>query len=135
MAQNLLFVGILCLPAAADGCLREPLRKMVNSLQKLADLPKKPGSMRQEYTLNNIRFARTVEPGNQALIKRETVVEALRKQNIPTLPSSIAIERATNPFLRCDQPEIIRNASVYAGKPLSDPVSVFAALRDWKNHF
>ena len=62
-------------------------------------------------------------------------MENLRVQGLPTLPSTIALEKATNPFLRCHQPEIIKNASNHAGKPLSDPVSVFAAIRDWKNHF
>jgi hydroxyacylglutathione hydrolase len=62
-------------------------------------------------------------------------VEKLRNQNLPTLPSTIAVEKATNPFLRCDEPEVVRTASNYAGKPLTDRVSVFAALRDWKNHF
>ncbi|SCX88566.1 hydroxyacylglutathione hydrolase [Nitrosospira sp. Nsp13] len=133
---NLLFCGDTLFACGCGRLFEGTAPQMVNSLQKLADLPKETGVYcGHEYTLNNIRFARTVEPGNQALIERETVVEALRKQNIPTLPSSIAIERAINPFLRCNQPEIIRNASVYAGKPLSDPVSVFAALRDWKNHF
>ena len=88
-----------------------------------------------EYTLNNIRFARMVEPGNQALIEREAVVVKLRKHNLPTLPCTIALEKATNPFLRCNEPEVIRNASNYAGTPLTDRISVFAALRDWKNHF
>jgi hydroxyacylglutathione hydrolase len=88
-----------------------------------------------EYTLDNIRFARVVEPGSEALIEREKTVEHLRKQNAPTLPSTIELEKATNPFLRCGQPEIIRNASKHAGRELSDPVSVFAALREWKNSF
>lgn len=54
---------------------------------------------------------------------------------MPTLPSSLAAEKATNPFLRCDQPAIIQSASRYAGRQLTDPVSVFAAIRDWKNNF
>jgi hydroxyacylglutathione hydrolase len=109
---------------------------MVKSLEKLSDLPSATlVYCGHEYTLNNIRFARMVEPGNQALIEREQTVENLRRQNAPTLPSTIALEKTTNPFLRCGQPEIIRNASEHAGRELSDPVSVFAALREWKNNF
>ncbi|MEP6605953.1 MAG: hydroxyacylglutathione hydrolase C-terminal domain-containing protein, partial [Nitrosospira sp.] len=73
--------------------------------------------------------------GNKVLIKRETEVKTLREHHIPTLPSTIAIEKATNPFLRCSQPEIIQSASNHAGKPLDDAVSVFAALRGWKDNF
>jgi hydroxyacylglutathione hydrolase len=57
------------------------------------------------------------------------------KQHIPTLPSTIAQEKATNPFLRCPQPEVIRSASEHANKTLNDPVAVFAVLREWKNAF
>lgn len=133
---NMLFCGDTLFACGCGRLFEGTAQQMVDSLQKLADLPKETEVYcGHEYTLNNIRFARVVEPGNQALIERETAVETLRKQNIPTLPSTIGMEKATNPFLRCDQPEIIRNAGVYAGKPLTDPVSVFAALRDWKNHF
>ncbi|MDQ3184889.1 MAG: hydroxyacylglutathione hydrolase [Pseudomonadota bacterium] len=134
--SNLLFCGDTLFGCGCGRLFEGTARQMVDSLQKLADLPKKTEVYcGHEYTLNNILFARVVEPGNEVLIERETTVEALRKQNIPTLPSTIGMEKATNPFLRCDQPEIIRNASVYTGKPLSDPVSVFSAIRDWKNHF
>jgi hydroxyacylglutathione hydrolase len=133
---NLLFCGDTLFACGCGRLFEGTAQQMVDSLQKLADLPKETEVYcGHEYTLNNIRFARVVEPGNQALIERETAAEALHKQNIPTLPSTIAMEKSTNPFLRCDQPEIIRNASVYAGKPLTDPVSVFAAIRDWKDHF
>lgn len=133
---NLLFCGDTLFGCGCGRLFEGTAQQMVDSLQKLGDLPKETEVYcGHEYTLNNIRFARLVEPGNQALIERETAVEALRKQNIPTLPSTVAMEKSTNPFLRCDQPEIIRNASVYAGKPLTDPVSVFAAIRDWKDHF
>ncbi|SFW25835.1 hydroxyacylglutathione hydrolase [Nitrosovibrio sp. Nv17] len=108
--------------------------QMAASLQKLADLPDETGVYcGHEYTLANIRFARTVEPGNLALIEREAVAQAQRRAELPTLPSTLALERATNPFLRCDQPEVIRSASAYAGTPLTDAVHVFAALREWKN--
>jgi hydroxyacylglutathione hydrolase len=117
-------------------------QQMVQSLEKLSDLPNETQVYcGHEYTLDNIRFARVVEPGNQALIEREKTVENLRRQNYPTLPSTIALEKATNPFLRCSQPEIIRNASRHPGKALTDstdltdPVHVFAAIREWKNSF
>jgi hydroxyacylglutathione hydrolase len=133
---NMLFCGDTLFAGGCGKLFEGTAEQMAESLQKLADLPNEtPVYCGHEYTLNNIRFARVVEPGNQALIEREIVVENLRKQDLPTLPSTIGLEKATNPFLRCQQPEVIKNASKYAGKPLSDPVSVFAAVRDWKNHF
>ncbi len=133
---NMLFCGDTLFACGCGKLFEGTAEQMAESLQKLADLPNETlVYCGHEYTLNNIRFARVVEPGNQALIERETVVENLRKQGLPTLPSTIGLEKATNPFLRCQQPEVIKNASNYAGKPLSDPVSVFAAVRDWKNHF
>ena len=65
----------------------------------------------------------------------ETRARKLRDQDLPTLPSTIGQEKATNPFVRCTQPGVIASASSYAGKPLADPVSVLAAIRDWKNRF
>ncbi len=133
---NLLFCGDTLFACGCGRLFEGTPQQMFDSLQKLADLPKKTAVYcGHEYTQNNIRFARIVEPGNQALIKHEAEVKTLRAQDIPTLPSTIAIEKATNPFLRCYQPEIIQSASSHAGKPLTDPVSVFAALRDWKDHF
>lgn len=133
---NMLFCGDTLFGCGCGKLFEGTAEQMAGSLQKLADLPNETlVYCGHEYTLNNIRFARVVEPGNHALIERETTAKNLRKQNLPTLPSTIELEKATNPFLRCQQPEVIKNASNYAGKPLPDPVSVFAAVRDWKNHF
>ena len=110
--------------------------QMVESLDKLTRLP---GETRvycgHEYTLANIRFAEAVEPGNRALAARRAREGAKRERGEPTLPSTVAEERATNPFLRCDQPEIIASAERRAGRRLAGRVEVFATLRDWKNTF
>ena len=107
---------------------------MYISLNKLAKLPDETVVYcGHEYTLANINFARLVEPENQAITQLQILAEKQRKSNLPTLPSTIAMEKACNPFLRCNQPEVIRNASNYAGKPLTDPVSVFTAIREWKD--
>jgi hydroxyacylglutathione hydrolase len=139
---NLLFCGDTLFACGCGRLFEGTAQQMVQSLEKLSDLPNETQVYcGHEYTLDNIRFARVVEPGNQALIEREKTVENLRRQNCPTLPSTIALEKATNPFLRCSQPEIIRNASRHPGKALADstdltdPVHVFAAIREWKNSF
>jgi hydroxyacylglutathione hydrolase len=110
--------------------------QMVASLGKLARLP---GGTRvycgHEYTLANIRFAEAADPGNGALAARQARESAKREKGAPTLPTTIAEELATNPFLRCDDPAIIASAARHAGRPLTDRVEVFAALREWKNSF
>jgi hydroxyacylglutathione hydrolase len=110
--------------------------QMVDSLGKLARLP---GDTHvycgHEYTLANIRFAQAVEPGNRALAERRTREEAKRTRGEPTLPSTIADELATNPFLRCAEPEVIAAAERHAGRPLKNPLEVFTELRTWKNSF
>lgn len=111
-------------------------QQMHTSLQRLA---RTPDATRvycgHEYTVSNIRFAKAVEPGNKALLDVEKRATEQRAKDLPTLPSNIGQEKATNPFLRVQEPEVIASASRHAGKPLHDPVSVLAAIRDWKNNF
>lgn len=104
------------------------------SLQKMAALPDDtliyPA---HEYTLENIRFARKVEPRNAALLEREVRDRHTRARGLPTLPASLALEKATNPFLRCNETDVIEAVSRQAGMPLENPVSVFTAVREWRN--
>jgi hydroxyacylglutathione hydrolase len=76
-----------------------------------------------------------VEPGNAALARREERDRKLREAGRPTLPSTLAEEKATNPFLRCVEPAVVDSVNKYLGSRVSDPVRVFAAIRDWKNKF
>ena len=71
-----------------------------------------------EYTLANIRFAEAVEPGNATLAQRKARDAAKRERGEPTLPSTIGEERATNPFLRCAEPEVVASAERHAGRKL-----------------
>jgi hydroxyacylglutathione hydrolase len=109
--------------------------QMHDSLRKLAALP---GETRvccaHEYTLSNLRFARTVEPRNEALADYETRCKALRAEGAWTLPSTVATERAVNPFLRVREPAVIASALAH-GAASPDPIEVLAALREWKNTF
>ena len=88
-----------------------------------------------EYTLANLRFAATVEPGNAAIAARVRDTEALYRAGLPAVPASIAAERATNPFLRCDVAAVRASAEAHSGRALEAAVDVFAVLRDWKNKF
>jgi len=108
--------------------------QMYASLQKLLALPDSTKVYcGHEYTLANIQFARAVEPHNEALAAREADEQKLRADGKPTLPSTLGREKATNPFLRCLEPAVIDSANKYLGSRLTDPVRVFAAIRDWKN--
>lgn len=110
--------------------------QMVSSLSKLKALPPQTRAYcAHEYTMSNIRFAETVEPGNLALRERESREAAKRSRGEPTVPMTIGEERATNPFLRWDAPEVIASAERRAGHALQGPVEVFAAVREWKNDF
>ena len=84
-----------------------------------------------EYTQSNIRFARTVDPHNPALLARAEQVETLRARGEPSIPALLANELLANPFLRCDRPEI----AAAVGMDLADPAAVFGALRAAKDGF
>lgn len=105
---------------------------MFASLAKLAALP---GATKvycgHEYTLSNARFALSVDPDNPALQARASAVEALRARDRPTLPTTIAEELATNPFLRAADPGIRR----HLGMEDATDAAVFAELRRRKDSF
>jgi hydroxyacylglutathione hydrolase len=110
--------------------------QMFASLQKLVSLPDDTlVYCAHEYTLANIEFAKAVEPANAALAERQRSDAELRARNQPTIPSTLAREKATNPFLRCSEPAVIESANKYLGNRIGHPVQVFAAIRDWKNKF
>lgn len=109
---------------------------MAASLSRLAQLPDDTRIYcAHEYTLSNIRFAKTVDGGNSALLERELRDQELRRRGLPTLPSTMALEKATNPFLRCEEPALIRAAESRLKRPPRDAVEVFAALRQAKDVF
>lgn len=110
--------------------------QMVHSLSKLAALPADTRVFcGHEYTVANLRFAQAVEPANVLLQQRRVREQAKRDRGEPTVPSTIAEERETNPFLRVDQPAVRAAAEQHAGRPLADRVAVFAEVRAWKNAF
>jgi hydroxyacylglutathione hydrolase len=84
-----------------------------------------------EYTQANARFALTVEADNARLVARAAEIDRLRAAGKRTVPSQMGEERATNPFLRADQPSVARAV----GLPPSDPVAVFAEVRARKDKF
>ena len=84
-----------------------------------------------EYTASNARFAVTVDPDNKTLADRVQIVEALRADNQPTVPSLLSEELATNPFLRASDPSIRRHLDMFA----EENKKVFAEIRARKDNF
>lgn len=133
---SLLFSGDTLFACGCGRIFEGTPRQMYSSLQKLAALPDETLIYcAHEYTLSNVRFARTVEPENNELLIREKIIVQQRHNDLPTLPSTIAIEKATNPFLRCHHSSVVNSVNAHSGQCLSDPVNVFTELRHWKNSF
>jgi len=133
-AQPLVFCGDTLFAAGCGRVFEGTPGQMLNSLNKLKALPLETRvCCAHEYTLSNLRWALQVEPGNTALQTRMRHAQALRTQGLPTLPSSIALELETNPFLRTLQSSVAQAASLHVGHELDSSVAVFAALREWKN--
>lgn len=111
-------------------------QQMWHSLARISALPGETQLYcAHEYTQANIRFALAVEPDNLALQARAADVARLRAEDLPTVPSTLATELATNPFLRWDAPAVIAAASRASGGLQKQPEAVFAAIREWKNKF
>ena len=102
------------------------------SLQKLKAMPDETQVYcGHEYTLSNARFALTVDPTNMGLRTRALEIEHKRAKSEVTLPTTIGLEKATNPFLRADDPAV----QEAIGMKGADPAAVFAELRERKNRF
>jgi len=131
----ILFCGDTLFSAGCGRLFEGTPQQMHASLQRLARLP---GDTQvccaHEYTLANLRFAAAVEPANDAVFEHVAWCEAQRAAGRPTLPSRIERERRINPFLRCDVPAVIEAARAHGAADASGP-AVFAALREWKNHY
>jgi hydroxyacylglutathione hydrolase len=131
-----LFCGDTLFSAGCGRLFEGTPAQMAESLSQLGALP---GNTRvccaHEYTLSNLRFARAVEPGHAAIVEHEAWCLAERAQHRPTLPSTIALELQINPFLRCSQTAVRQAAQHFDPHCGPDPVSVLAALRQWKNEF
>lgn len=133
---GLLFCGDTLFSAGCGRLFEGTAEQMYRSLGRLAALPGDTAVYcGHEYTLANLRFALTVEPDNTAALAYRDEVLRLRECGQPTLPSTLERERAVNPFLRSHLPGVRQAAEQQAGTTLANPVSVFAALRRWKDHY
>ncbi len=143
VSGDILFCGDTLFAAGCGRLFEGTAAQLHDSLKRLAALPEKTRVFcTHEYTLSNLRFAMAVDADNSELAERVFIEQERRARNVPTLPSSIALERATNPFLRCATAGIIESAQAHArahtnlqNASMSNEVNVFAVLRQWKNEF
>lgn len=134
--EEMLFCGDTLFGCGCGRLFEGTPAQMTHSLAKLRRLPGQTlVYCAHEYTMANIKFAEVVEPDNADLQLRKQYSAAKRRRNEPTLPSTITLENATNPFMRFDQHAVIAAAARRAGYALNSDVSVFAVIREWKNEF
>lgn len=132
----ILFCGDTLFAAGCGRIFEGTPSMMFDSLAKLATLE---SSTRvyctHEYTMANLKFALAADPNNESLKNRISLEQQKRDADTPTLPSSIDLELATNPFLRCLDKELVKCAEERLGRSPDNEAEVFAALRSWKDSF
>ena len=131
----LLFCGDTLFSGGCGRLFEGTPAQMLASLDSLAALPDNTRvCCTHEYTLGNQKFAMAIEPANTDLQQYHAHCEALRDQGLPTLPSSIGLERKINPFLRSRLPAVIQAASAHDAD-MTHNTGAFATLRQWKNDY
>ncbi len=134
-AGHVVFCGDTLFASGCGRLFEGTPAQMLASLDKLAALP---GDTRvycaHEYTRSNVRFAQAVEPENADLATWSARVDALRQADTPTVPTTVALERAVNPFLRSREASVRRAVQRQGGDVGSD-AAAFGALRGWKDNF
>jgi len=133
--QPILFCGDTLFAGGCGRVFEGTFEQMHNSLSILKKLPSNTKIYcGHEYTESNLAFAKNVEPLNENIISRYNETLNLRKQGIPSLPSTIEAELQTNPFLRVDTEEVQEMILKKFNTPKDDE-EVFTALRQWKDNF
>lgn len=134
--DGVLFCGDTLFSAGCGRLFEGTPAQMVDSLARLTALPDETLIYcGHEYTLDNLRFALTVEPDNADAIAHRDNCQRRIAAGEPSLPSSIGLERRINPFLRCDIPGVQAALARHTGRPGFDTIGAFAALRAWKDDF
>ncbi|OUS10288.1 hydroxyacylglutathione hydrolase [Gammaproteobacteria bacterium 54_18_T64] len=132
----LVFCGDTLFSAGCGRLFEGSPQQMYQSLQKLAALPDATQIYcAHEYTLSNLAFATAVEPDSQALKEKIVADTQKREQGLPTIPTTLGIERETNPFLRCHLPPVAQAATQHGARQLQSPIEVLQEIRLWKDNF
>lgn len=132
----ILFCGDTLFAAGCGRVFEGTPGMMFESLTKLAALKSDTRVYcTHEYTMANLKFALASDPNNELLKDRILLEQQKRDAGTPTLPSSIELELATNPFLRCQDQALVKSAEEQLGRSPDNEAEVFAALRSWKDNF
>ncbi len=133
---GLLFCGDTLFSAGCGRLFEGTPDDLLRALTRINALPAETRIFpTHEYTAANLRFAVAVEPENSELRAYQDQVRAWRAENRPSLPTSLALERQVNPFLRVGIPAVVSAARHHAGTEISTERDTLAALRAWKDHF
>ncbi len=131
-SEGIAFVGDTLFALGCGRLFEGTPEMMWTSLQKLMALPDETVVYcAHEYTQANAQFALSVEPGNEGLVARSKEIDDLRAKGMPTVPTTIGLERATNPFVR----PMSENLQSTIGLNGADSVAVFAETRKRKDNF
>ena len=134
--QDNIFVGDTLFGAGCGRLFEGTPEQMVQSLERILNYGRGCKLyFGHEYTELNLRFATSVDPANKAIAERAGRVQGLRSQDLPSSPSTLEEELATNPFLRVEDSSIIERLQSEHGLTETNRVAVFAALRELRNHF
>ncbi|MCC5855344.1 MAG: hydroxyacylglutathione hydrolase [Idiomarina sp.] len=135
-AKPWLFCGDTLFASGCGRMFEGTPEQFTETLRRLAELPDATQVFcAHEYTESNLGFALAVEPKNQAVKERQSHVAALRRLNIPSIPTLMVNEKATNPFLRVTQESVKLAAQKRANSRLPSSSEVFAVIREWKDNF
>ena len=135
IAPGTLFCGDVMFGAGCGKNFEGTLAQLHHSLKRLAELPDDTlVYCAHEYTAYDLPFALACEPGNADIQRRDAETNLLRAANLPTVPFTIALEKATNPFLRYTNPELIHTLQARGLTDISE-LAVFTALREWRDRF
>lgn len=132
--HGMLFCGDTLFMAGCGRLFEGTAAQMHASMEQIAALPDETLIYcAHEYTLDNLAFARVVEPDSQALQQRLEESHRLRDQGLPTVPATLTTEKQSNPFLRYNVPNVIAAAEKFSGKRLQSGAEIFGAIRHWKD--
>lgn len=132
---SILFCGDTLFSAGCGRLYDGTIEQLFTAINRIKQLPGDTlVCCTHEYTLDNLRFARVVEPDNAEMARYEQRCQQLRHDGQATLPTTVRTEQALNPYMRCDQPQVIASAQQH-GATDATALSVFTAVRQWKNTF
>jgi hydroxyacylglutathione hydrolase len=134
--ESLLFCGDTLFSAGCGRVFEGSHEQMYKALTRLAELADQTQVYcAHEYTQGNLSFALQIEPKNKALLDYTQQVSKKRQQGLPTIPTTLGLEKQINPFLRCHEASVVNTLQKLLAQPITSSVDCFEALRIYKDRF